>query len=145
MALDDQQLCREDGRGVISRPASELTARLGPENAAKLSAAAGGTKLWVPGNLANAGRLRGLLGDDLAVLLVLHFGGARVSVPLSTNGRGAQGKRVDPKRVKRLIGRGWSDDRIARHLGCSGKTVFNHRAKLRPVAGRGDAESDCGP
>jgi hypothetical protein len=76
---------------VISRPASALVDRLGAENAARLSAVAGGTRLWVPSTLTDSDRLRKRLGDQLAVLMVLHFGGGRVSVPLGQGGRGSQG------------------------------------------------------
>lgn len=114
-----------------TRPPSVIVDRIGPEHAEQLSRIVGGTRLHVPGNLANASRLKALLGDDLAILVILHFGDSRLSVPLTTQGRGAQGRPVDIRKVKRLVSRGWSSSRIARHLGCSERSVEAKRAKLR--------------
>lgn len=108
--------------------------RLGRENAAKLSRIAGGTRLHVPGQLATPAtggrngfeRLTRLVGPDLAVLLVLHFGDSRLYVPTSRTGRP-----VDAKVVARLSRKGWSASRIARKLGCSDRTVHAKREAAR--------------
>lgn len=111
--------------------ASTIAERLGRDNAERLSSIVGGTRLHVPVDLTKSDRLRRLLGDDLAVLVILHFGDSRLSVPLTVHGRGAQGKPVDPRKVKRLVGKGWSSSRIARHLGCTERCIETKRAKLR--------------
>jgi len=123
-----------DGETLVTRSASLIVARLGRENADRLSSIVGGTRLHVPGNLANAGRLKRLLGDDLAVLVVLHFGDSRLSVPLTNDGPGGARTRVDLRRIKRLANRGWSSARIARELKCSERTVDAKRALLRSRA-----------
>lgn len=107
---------------------SVIAARLGVENAERLASIAGGTRLHVPGILANAGRLKLRLGDDLAILVVLHFGDSRLYVPLSLTGRGATARKVDARTVLRLTRKGWSASRIARKIGCSDRTVHAIRS-----------------
>jgi len=104
--------------------------RIGPEQAARLSAIVGGTRLYVPPVLTDAARLKRTVGEPLAVLLVLHFGGSRLKVPTGTGAGGAQGT-VDIKRVARLLRKGWSNSRIARKCRCSERTVERKRAILR--------------
>lgn len=116
----------------MNRPPSVIVERLGTENAARLSAIVGGTRLHVPGRLDNAGRLKRLLGDQLAILVVLHFGDSRLSVPMATPApRGS----IDGRKIERLTRKGWSASRIARKLGCSVWTVYAKRANLRPAHG----------
>lgn len=108
----------------MTRTATILVERLGLERAERLAAIAGGTVVSVPAQLANAARLRSVLGDDLATLVVLHFGGlGRVYVP-----RMKRALIVDRITVRRLSRKGWSACRIARHLGCSERTVYLKRA-----------------
>jgi hypothetical protein len=109
--------------------ASIIADRLGAEHAARLSAIVGGTRLHVPGNLDNAGRLRRLLGDELATLVVLHFGDSRFYVP-----RAAPSAEVDLDLVEGLAALHWSSARIARKLGCSERVVDRKRAILRSRA-----------
>jgi len=108
--------------------------RLGADHAARLSAIVGGTRLYVPPVLTDAGRLKRTVGEPLAILLVLHFGGSRIKVPTGTGAGGAQGA-VDPKQVARLLRKGWSNSRIARKLRCSERTVERKRAVLRRAEG----------
>lgn len=110
----------------MSRRPGIIVERLGADNAKRLSSIVGGTRLSVPGLLANADRLKRLVGDDLAVLLVLHFGDSRFYVP--TGGPRAP---VETAKVKRLSAKGHSSARIARALGCSERTVDAKLAKLR--------------
>jgi DNA-binding NarL/FixJ family response regulator len=106
---------------------SVIVDRLGHENAQRLADVAGGTRLSVPAQLANGARLRLLLGNDLATLVILHFGGlGRVYVPTMK-----LSPKVDARTVRRLSKRGWSASRIARELGCSERTVHTHRAPKR--------------
>lgn len=112
----------------MTRP-NLLTMRLGAERAAQLAAILGGTRVRVPANLShpanNAGTLRARVGEDLFVLLVLHFGDSTIYVP-----NGKPSRPVDPRKAKRLVNRGWSTPRIARELGCSHRWVERFRAKL---------------
>jgi len=118
----------------MNRTETILVERLGLERAERLAAIAGGTTVSVPAQLANAARLRAFLGDDLATLVVLHFGGlGRVYVP-----RMNRGSRVDAKVVLRLSRKGWSASRIARRLGCSERTVHKKRAQIRASQPRKD-------
>lgn len=115
----------------MNQTPSTIERRLGRDNALRLIQIVGGTRLRVPGDPRNGGRLERTLGHDLAVLVILHFGDQLLSVPLSLDGLGAQGKPVDRRKVKRLTAKGWSAARIARHLGCSERTIYAKRAQLR--------------
>jgi len=115
-----------------------IAERLGDDAAARLSAIVGGTRLHVPGQLVNADRLKRLLGDDLAVLVVLHFGDSRLYVPVPDPA--ARGT-VDPRKIKRLALRGWSSARIARELKCSERTVDAKRALFRSRSRPNDPQS----
>lgn len=114
----------------MTRRSHLIAERLGRDNAKRLSQLVGGTRLHVPSRIvppATGGRdgfkrLARLLGHDLAVLVVLHFGDSRLYVP-----RGSQSAPVDPRTVARLTRKGWSASRIARRLGCSDRTVHKHR------------------
>jgi len=108
-----------------------LVERLNRTNAERLVAIVGGTRLHVPGRLVNADRLRRLLGPDLAVLVVLHFGDSRLSVPRSLDGPGGRRTPIDLRHLKRLVAKGWSTARIARELQCAERTVHAKRAILR--------------
>lgn len=115
----------------MNREPNPIVARLGREDADRLSAIVGGIRLHVPGRLANAGRLKGLLGERLAILVVLHFGDSRISVPLANDGPGGSRRKVDIRKIKRLAALGWSSARIARKLGCTERTITAKRAVLR--------------
>ena len=108
---------------------------LGPEHAERLSASYGGTNIVVPMTLTGRGftdgKLRRNVGDGLFALLVFHFGGTRIYVPQADANRTHRGKGIDAKQVARLTARGWSVARIARHLGCSDRTIFTKRAQLK--------------
>ena len=103
--------------------------RLGLEQAARLSAIVGGTRLSVPASLADAARLKRLVGEPLAIVLVLHFGGSRIKVPTGAGSGGAHGQ-VDVRRVARLLRKGWSNARIARKLHCAERSVERKRARM---------------
>jgi len=124
----------------VNRPPSVIVERLGRDNALRLTQIVGGTRLRVPGDPRNGQRLDRILGHDLAVLVILHFGDQLLSVPLSLDGPGAQGKPVDRRKVKRLTAKGWSAARIARHLGCSERTIYAKRAQSRTTTKENDSE-----
>jgi hypothetical protein len=111
----------------MSRNASILVERLGLANAIQLAKAAGGTRIGVPTSLTgfrhHSDALQLRVGEELASLLVKHFGGTRIYVP-----RMAPRPPVDTRLVIRLTKRGWSASRIARKLGCSDRTVHAKRA-----------------
>lgn len=116
----------------MTRKAAIIVDRLGPDNAARLSRIAGGTRLHVPsrveapstGGRDGFKRLERLLGYDLAVLVVLHFGDSRLYVP-----RADRSDPVDVKTVARLTRRGLSASKIAKKLKCSDRTVHAKRAQ----------------
>lgn len=103
-----------------------IVARLGQDDADRLSQIAGGSRLHVPGQLRNADRLKRLLGDELAIRVVLHFGDSRMYVP-----KPRRSDPVDVKAVARLTNRGLNARAIADKLGCCDRTVHAKRALAR--------------
>jgi hypothetical protein len=121
-------------RGVASResPAMSLLAdRLGADHEAELIASAGGERLVIPENLAGdePRALERRFGRELAVLLVLHFGGRLVYVP---TGNAALRQAGSPlKVVVRMTKAGKSANEIARRLELSDRAVYYHRARAK--------------
>lgn len=113
---------------------SALAETIGQAHADALSKIAGGTRISVPSSInapTNGGRngferLAGTVGHDLALLLVLHYGGTQIGVP-----RGLTGRRVDIAKVAELTNAGMSASKIARALHCTERTVFTARAKAQ--------------
>lgn len=108
-----------------------IAERLGDEPADRISALAGGARLAIPADLSHpcaTGALERLVGNELAVLLVLHFGGQTVYVP---TGKGSAP--VDLGDVVRLTRAGKSARTIARRLACSDRTVYARRAEARQL------------
>lgn len=105
---------------------SNLVARLGAEAAAAVIAAAGGARLSIPPTLDNCRQLEATVGRELAVLLVLHFGGNLIYVP-----HAARSRQVSTAEVARLTLEHKSARMIARELRCSDRTVYGQRAKAR--------------
>jgi len=121
----------------MTDPANLLVERLGIENARVLAGLAGGTRLSVPAQTSNAARLQSLVGEELAILLILHFGGlGRVYVPRL----GKSLAKVDERAVMRLSRRNWPASRIARKLGCTERTVHSIRAKSRRKTSKGPSK-----
>jgi AraC-like DNA-binding protein len=94
--------------------------------------------LLVPDTLRDADRLTRLLGRDLAVLVVLHFGGERIYVP-----RLDVGTVVDVAKVAALTRKGLSLSEIATRLNCSERTVSRKR-KQGGLMGRRARRSSAG-
>lgn len=115
----------------MSRKPSVIADRIGADHAAKLSAIYGGTRLHIPGVLAKADRLKRALGDEITILIVLHFGYSRLYVPVLD-----RAERVDDAKVRKLAKAGLSSARIARKLKCSERTVEAKRAKFRTTTQR---------
>lgn len=108
--------------------------RLGPEYAEVLALVAGGRRLAVPMNLdpENGSRaLERLLGEKLAVLVVLHFGGQTIYVP-NRSSTGPNGN-VDLSAVVHLTRAGRSAAFIAQNQGCSDRMVYVLRRKARAL------------
>jgi hypothetical protein len=106
-----------------------LVDRLGEENAAVVVKALGGTRVAVPDRLDHGrppSRLEQLFGAELAVLLVLHFGGTYLYVP-----RLEEPGRLTLRRVVRMTRAGKSANAIARALRCSDRAVYLRRAEAR--------------
>lgn len=122
-------------RGVAKAPLVTLLARrLGPERAAVVIEAAGGQRLAIPATLeenAAPRSLERLLGRELAVALVLHFGGSTVYVPNRALAGGA--RRVKLSSVVRMTRNGRSARYIAGRLGCSERTVYARRAEAKEL------------
>lgn len=111
-----------------------LARRLGPERAAVVIEAVGGQRIAIPASLeANSAprSLERLLGRELAVSLVLHFGGQILYVPNSGLAGGA--KRVKLSSVVRMTRNGRSARYIAARLGCSERTVYARRAEAKEL------------
>jgi len=111
-----------------------LVDRLGAERAAAIIEEAGGERLVIPPALDQGDAPRPLevrFGRDLAIVLVIHYGGEVVYVP---NGK----VRGGPRRVhlaevvRRTIARE-SSSTIARALGCSDRIVHLRRAEARAL------------
>lgn len=107
-----------------------LAARLGPERAAVVIDAAGGQRLAIPASLEEGKpprALERLVGRELAVVLVLHFGGSLLYVPRGRNGSAKLAA------VVRMTRAGKSANVIARRLKCSCRTVYSRRAEARDL------------
>lgn len=108
---------------------TRLADRLGAERAAAVIDAAGGARLTIPADLDHyreTGALERLVGRELAVLLVLHFGGSTIYVP---TGGGKRYTRLAD--IVRMTAEGMSARQIARQIGCSDRTVYARRAAAR--------------
>lgn len=111
---------------------TNLASLLGDENVRRLTEAVGGTRLFIPkhygrppgGGRDTSKRLIAMVGPELAILLVFHFGDSSIYVP-----RGKPSGPVDRKRLKRLERRGLSARAIALAIGCSERTVEKHRQR----------------
>lgn len=110
-----------------------LADRLGRELAAKVIAAAGGTRVSVPSDIASS-RNRSVLekrfSPEIAAMLIFHFGGETIYIPTAT------GKRVhvDDRAVERMTSAKRSASDIALELKCSERTVYLSRTRLREAA-----------
>lgn len=111
----------------MSRRGFIIANRLGEAKAAQLSALVGGTRIAVPANLSNGDRLKRRIGDDLAILVILHFGGtSSLYVPVLE-----RATVVEIEKVRRLAKSGHSAAAIARKLRCSERTITAKLATIR--------------
>ncbi|MBF6559117.1 MAG: helix-turn-helix domain-containing protein [Candidatus Binataceae bacterium] len=100
----------------------ELIAVMGTPAAARLVAAFGGTRLYVPQTPDAGDALSGAVGHEAAIALAQIYGGDRLEVPNPT-----------PRRVRiaQMRADGISVDAIARSLGCTRRRVFQVLAEAR--------------
>jgi hypothetical protein len=124
----------------------DLPTLLGEDVLDRLASIAGGTKLFIPkhygkppgGGRDTSERLIKLVGPELAILLVFHFGDSSIYIP----SRRAS-TRVDARRLRRLERQGLSARAIAIILGCSERTIVKHRQRGRTTSAiktrKGDA------
>lgn len=112
---------------------SELRLLLGPVMFARLCDLAGGTRVHVPkhygvpphGGRDTRQRMGRLFGESLALLLIFHFGGGAIHVPLPSGHNG-----FDRTKLKRLVKRkDLSSNEVARRVGCTRRTVENYRSR----------------
>lgn len=111
---------------------SNLISLLGRENLDRLSRVAGGTVLCVPkyygkpprGGRDSSDRLKRLVGEPLAILLVFHFADSRIYVP-----KPRDAEPVDHRKLKRLARTNLSAREIATRLG--GSATSRQVEKLR--------------
>lgn len=110
-----------------------LVDKLGEELAAKVIAAAGGTRISIPTDIAKS-RKRKLLEKrftpELAAILIFHFGGETLYVPTATGTR----TRISDAVVKTMTRRNKSANDIALKLKCSERAVYLSRRRSREAA-----------
>jgi hypothetical protein len=108
-----------DGRGSLLK---EIVSLIGIERAARLVAAFGGMRLYVPHYPEPDDTLSELIGNAAACALARIYGGDRIDVPNPT-----------PRRIQiiELRATGVSIDEIARSLRCTRRRVFQVLAEAR--------------
>lgn len=102
----------------------DLIIVIGEEAAARLIAAFGGTRLYVPHSPEPGDALSNSIGFNAAIKLAQMYGGDRVDVPNPTPRR---------MRILQLRAAGYSVDAIARELGCTRRRVFQVLAEFRSL------------
>lgn len=116
---------------------SDLVRLLGRDNVEILSRAAGGQRLVIPkhygkppgGGHDSSKRLKALVGEPLAILLVFHFGDSVIYVPTGRASKWPHPVPIDKKQLRLLKRRGLSVRAIAAELGCTVRTVEKHEAR----------------
>lgn len=103
---------------------TNLSARLGDEDAERIIQVAGGRRLSIPEGLEkyDTRQIEKLFGRELSIKLILHFGGRTIYVP-----RNGMSKKVSLRRVVYWTKRDKSASWIAQRLGCSDRTVYSCR------------------
>jgi len=110
----------------------DIEAAAGREAAIKLARARGGSRVHIPGKALDGHWLTELVGMEAAIKICWLFrnagqGGSYVKI---SRGHHAIARQEIPV----LLAKGWSNDRIALHLGVDLSTVQRERAKLRGTA-----------
>jgi Homeodomain-like domain-containing protein len=107
------------GRGSLLR---DIVSLIGIDRAARLIAAFGGMRLYVPHAPGPDDTLSKLIGNEAACALARVYGGDRIDVPNPT-----------PRRIQiiELRASGVSIDGIARSLRCTRRRVFQVLAEVR--------------
>lgn len=107
---------------------SILEDRLGADHAATVVERLGGCSITVPDRLDDerVARIERQFGRELAVLIVLHFGGTKLYVP---HGESRKWNKLDD--VVRMTKARKSASFIARELRCSDRTVYAWRRRAK--------------
>lgn len=109
--------------------AESAFAVIGADNLYRLAEAYGGTRIKVPADFDAANALRSQIGDDLAALVVFHFGGTVIYVP--TMKPPAVPTSLHQAEIEKLDQAGLSAREIARRCGCSQRSIYAHRKRKR--------------
>jgi DNA-binding NarL/FixJ family response regulator len=113
----------------------ELHRIVQPDTVRKLAEEFGaGTAMFIPATTANADHIARLVGLAETSALVEAFGGGTVYIPALE--RRPRGRELPPtlSEVARLTKRGWSARKIAEKHGCTRRTVYGKRARIKQQA-----------
>lgn len=113
---------------ILYRVAEEC----GLEAALVLGVHYGGRRLHVPKNVRPGHELARLVGMEVLEFLVREAAGDDIDIPMGP----AAAPRQRAQQVATLDAQGLSAAEIARRLGISERTVFNHRARRRDRPGQ---------
>lgn len=95
-----------------------------------------GISIRVPWTTANASHLEILIGLEQSARLVEEFGGSSVYLPGIPHRKGRGGKDLPPSlREVAKLSRTLTARQIARRFGCSARTIYNKRARLKEKNG----------
>lgn len=114
-----------------------VAAALGARAVLELAELVGGRTLRIPSMANDASataaraRLVRLVGAQHAENLITHFARSRVYFPRGPSPHNSRANPIDHRTVARLTKRGRTASQIADSLGCSERTVFAKRAKVR--------------
>jgi hypothetical protein len=137
--LSSEALDREDLDGDTGTPADaydglpellvEMAQVAGLQAAISIAQARGGNRAHIPHKAGDDHWLVQLVGRHASDLLMDHFGGKELNVPLGPVGSRAERWR----RMYKMIGENSTSRQITNACGISRDTVKYHRAKLRAV------------
>ena len=100
----------------------------GAEVAAKLQAHYGGIRAYIPKDPKPHNVLTHLVGIDVARAIAKHWGGMTIDVA-----SGDEGRNRTWRRVEELLLSGASAAKAARAAGCTERTVYKVRARLKDL------------
>jgi hypothetical protein len=111
---------------------AEIVEVIGEEATLKLVARYGGQRIHIPGKVTPFHPIAEAIGYEAAVSLARRFDGTDVDVPLGPNGAYNRSMREQRETLARLNREGRSANAVAAEAGVNRRTVFRHRARLRP-------------
>lgn len=116
-----------------------IASEVGEEVALKLARAFGGRRAYFPRHPAPDHGIAKALGLDDAKRVGAVIGHGWVHIPLGPTSRAAQLSRS----IRHALAEGESTKAIVQRLGCSERTVRNHRALMREEGSLPDAQSEA--